>query len=349
MSGIVVDLFAGVGGLSWGFQEVGYQVKVAVEKDAVHAATYSKNHESTKVINSLVDDVAVEDIIEITGTDIEIICGGPPCQSFSNQGRQAKDDPRGLLIWSFFKKVSFLRPKHFVMESVPGIISPKFQGVFQSLLDKFNRIGYRTSWRQLNAAEFGTPQDRNRIIVIGTLPGYKLPCIPKPKSSDEWVTVQDAIADLPEVDNFPELLKWDTLDYGLLGKPSKYIEKLNKSVSEIKAITGMQRTIHADEVKERFSRTLPNKIEPISRFKKLAWSGRSNTLKASYDNSRHTACRPIHPIQPRVITVREAARLHGYPDNFVFTRTKAKAYQQIGNSVPPLLSLAIAQEMLKVC
>ncbi|QLE46359.1 DNA cytosine methyltransferase (plasmid) [Nostoc sp. C052] len=347
MLGTVVDLYSGVGGLTWGFHQTGFQVKVAIEKDPIHAATYSQNYPSTHVINRSATEVTAEEIVKIAGADIQILVGGPPCQRYSIQSRQMDNDPRGLLIWDFSNKVSLLRPKHFVMENVPGLIAPKFKPVFDALLESFRKIGYGISWRKLNAAEYGTPQDRNRIIVVGTLVGNKLPRIPKP--SQEQVTVQDAIADLPEVENFPELLEGDAIDYSLLGSPSDYVRRLNQKVN-IQVITGMQRTSHSPEVQERFLATLPNKIEPISRFKKLAWGGRSNTLRAAYDKAHgnHTPPRPIHPDQGRCITVRESARLHGYPDGFRFARTKTKAYQQIGNSVPPLLSLAIAQELAKV-
>lgn len=348
MSGIVVDLYSGVGGLTWGFEQAGFQVKVAVEKDPIHAATYSQNYQNTHVFNRSVADVTAAEIVEIAGADIQVLVAGPPCQKYSIQSRQKDDDPRGLLIWDFSEKVSVLRPRHFIMENVPGLIAPKFKPIFDALLETFKVIGYQISWRKLNAAEYGTPQDRNRIIIIGTLIGNKLPRIPKP--CQEEVNVRDAIADLPEVEDFPELIEGDTVDYKLLGSPSEYVSRLNRKVSGIQRITGMQRTNHTLEVQERFLATLPNKIEPISRFKKLAWSGRSNTLRASYDkeHGNHTAPRPIHPTQGRCITVRESARLHGYADDFIFTRIKSKAYQQIGNSVPPQLSLAIACEIAKV-
>jgi DNA (cytosine-5)-methyltransferase 1 len=212
-------------------------------------------------------------------------------------------------------------------------------------------------YRVLNAADYAVPQDRRRLFLIGTRRG--LPAPRYPDLSTHKTTVWDAIGDLPDADNFNELsvmdtvrTKWETKSIyarrlrGLATDSSdySYTREFDQNL-----LSSSLRTEHTELSQSRFIATVQGKTEPVSRFRKLAPEGLCNTLRAGTDSARgaFTSPRPIHPFLPRVITVREAARLHSYPDWFRFHSTKWHGFRQIGNSVPPLLARAVAGEILK--
>jgi DNA (cytosine-5)-methyltransferase 1 len=209
----------------------------------------------------------------------------------------------------------------------------------------------------LNAADFGVPQDRRRLFLIGTRPDLPAPHYPQPRPNQ--ANVAEAIGDLPNADDFAVLRTSDEVST-IWETHSSYARQLRgfdrdphdysyPRPYDPHLLTSSLRTAHTPGSRARFSATLPGKTEPISRFRRLAADGLCNTLRAGTDSARgaHTSPRPIHPLFPRVITVREAARLHSYPDWFRFHATKWHGCRQIGNSVPPLLARAIASEILK--
>jgi DNA (cytosine-5)-methyltransferase 1 len=214
-----------------------------------------------------------------------------------------------------------------------------------------------TPYKVLNAADYGVPQDRRRLFLIGTRKDLKVPNYPEPHQ--ERVNVLEAIGDLPDADRFDVLWETDTVSFqwetkstyarklrGFDPDPDDYSHPRNFSPD---ILTCSLRTQHTQSSRIRFEATLPGKTESISRFRKLEPEGICNTLRAGTDSARgaHTSPRPIHPFSPRVITVREAARLHSYPDWFRLHTTKWHGCRQIGNSVPPLLARAVASELLK--
>ena len=241
----------------------------------------------------------------------------------------------------------------------------------KEIFNKFAQNNYkvRTDYKILNAANYGVPQLRERLFIIGAKKELKLPKYPnfitQYNSEDNLSlpstpTVKDAIQDLPEVNNYSELNNKDSV-IANYGKPSFYVKKLRNLLNLIddysyprdydqQLLTASLRTKHRQTSIDRFKRTPQGKIEPISRFLKLHPDGLCNTLRAGTPSNRgaHTSPRPIHPFTPRCITVREAARLHSYPDWFRFHVTKWHGFRQLGNSVPPLLAKAIAQEIIKV-
>lgn len=346
---IAVDLFSGCGGFRLGMERANIQTKLSIEIDKNHAETYKKNFPGSAVINDSVENVSAETIWKAVGTDkISIVFGGPPCQAFSMQGKRDESDPRRNLIWEFQRIVAELRADYFIFENVRGLLQGKMLPLFESYLKKFRELGYFLSYRLVNASWFGVPQHRERVIVVGCRHGKTLPKIPYPQEGRRLRScIFDAIGDLPEIEDYPELIEGDVI--AVSGVESEYVKNINRGWERPEFISGMQRTEHSQDVRDRFNATPPGGVEPISRFMRLKWDGISATLKAGTQGStRHTATRPIHPQTPRCISVRESARIMGFPDAFTFADNKHTSLIQIGNSIPPLLAEEIGNSVVAV-
>jgi DNA (cytosine-5)-methyltransferase 1 len=289
--------------------------------------------------------------------DVDVVFGGAPCQGFSLIGKRAFDDPRNQLVYHFVRIVSELRPKYFVFENVKGLTLGPHRQFLQEIVEAFQAEGYEVllPYRVLNAAEYGVPQDRRRLFLMGSRRGLALPAYPAGTGA---TTVAQAIGDLPEAEDFSELKQRDWVR-AKFGRPSRYAAVLRGRVADPNdfshprafdktTLTSSALTDHTDLSRKRFAATLHGKTETVSRFLKLDPNGVCNTLRAgtASDRGAFTSPRPIHPNTPRVITVREAARLHSYPDWFRFHATKWHGFRQIGNSVPPLLGRAVASEIV---
>lgn len=362
MRPIAIDLFAGAGGMSLGFEQAGFDIAASVEIDPIHCATHKYNFPYSATICANVIDMSGHEIrsrANIGTSDIDVVFGGAPCQGFSMIGKRVIDDPRNQLVFHYVRIVRELQPKYCVFENVKGLTLGKPSGILKELINELNTAGYDVvlPYQVLNAADYGVPQDRRRLFLIGTRRGLTVPNYPEP--SKKRTTVWEAIGDLPDADGFEELNASDTVctewkteatyarqlrcleeDHNNYG----YARKFNPE-----ALSSSLRTKHTELSKIRFIETEHGKTEAVSHFRKLDPSGLCNTLRAGTDSARgaFTSPRPIHPLFPRVITVREAARLHSYPDWFRFHTTKWHGFRQIGNSVPPLLARAVAAEIVK--
>ncbi len=374
---LAVDLFAGAGGMSLGFEQAGFDVVASVDIDPIHCATHEYNFPASQTLCKSAAAITGNEIRELGGIgrrEIAVVFGGAPCQGFSLIGKRALDDPRNRLVFHFMRIVLELRPRYWVLENVQGLIVGHARRVVTELLDEFAKNGYLvvSGYRVLNAAEYGVPQDRRRLFLFGasrgeTLPKYPSPiCVPAERSSSlnttglpSGPTVWDAIGDLPEAENYPELLERDWT-VGKFKTPSKYAAILRglkrdptdfsyRREYEPAILTSSLRATHTPLSRRRFKATPHGDTEPVSRFHKLDPAGICNTLRAgtASDRGAFTSPRPIHPFTPRCITAREAARLHSYPDWFRFHATKWHGFRQIGNSVPPLLARAVASEILR--
>ncbi|MDD5333172.1 MAG: DNA cytosine methyltransferase [Rhodoferax sp.] len=359
---IGIDLFAGAGGLSLGFEQAGFDIAAAVEIDPIHCATHEHNFPYAKTICASVVDVGGDDIrrrANLGDVEIDVVFGGAPCQGFSLIGKRAFDDPRNQLVLHYVRIVAELQPKYFVFENVKGLTLGKHVAFLNELIAALGGAGYDvvSPYQVLNAADFGVPQDRKRLFVVGARRGLTLPKYPT--GIESRTTVWEAIGDLPDADGFDELNTSDSIQIawtttapyalrlrGLERDPTDYGYRREFDPN---ALTSSLRTEHTELSKSRFMATEHGQTEPISRFRKLPPDGLCNTLRAGTDSARgaFTSPRPIHPYLPRVVTVREAARLHSYPDWFRFHSTKWHGFRQIGNSVPPLLARAIASEITK--
>jgi DNA (cytosine-5)-methyltransferase 1 len=393
-----IDLFSGAGGLALGFEQAGFDVLASVEYDPVHAAVHEFNFPLTQIVCGDITRMSSDRVlaaarlgaerhgIEWDGT-VDVIFGGPPCQGFSLIGKRALDDPRNELVFHFFRMISEIRPRYFVMENVPGMTRGGHSGILAQLVENFEAAGYQVApHRLLNAADYGVPQDRKRLFLVGALQGEQLPEYPAPtvtprpkrqpvgslhdlKMLDNrplGPSVWDAIGDLPDADEFPELIDSDrvVLDEARAAAAervsSEYARRMRGLIRDDDdythprphdqaLLTASTRTHHTREVVRRFGETEPGSTEPISRFYRPDANGLCNTLRAGSGSERgaHTSPRPIHPLRNRVITVREAARLHSFPDWFQFNTTKWHGFRQIGNAVAPLVGRAVGSSIIK--
>ncbi len=338
----------------------GFSIGAAVEYDPIHASTHAFNFPECSTICRSVSDIDGEYIrrnSKIGTEQIAVVFGGAPCQGFSLIGHRLLEDPRNHLVYDFVRIVSDLRPKYFVFENVKGLTIGQHKKFLHELMEEFSARGYvvKEDYSVLNAADFGVPQQRFRLFLLGALKGLPLPNYPAPTHSPtgngkllRTPSVWDAIGDLPEADTFEELLERDWV-MARFKTPSQYAKRLRQERDSRgrELLSSSLRTIHTPLSIRRFRKTAQGNVEPVSRFLKLDPDGLCNTLRAgtASDRGAFTSPRPIHPYSPRCITVREAARLHSYPDWFRFHVTKWHGFRQVGNSVPPLLGRAVASEV----
>ncbi len=376
MRPIGIDLFAGAGGMSLGFEQAGFDVVAAVEIDPVHCATHEFNFPNCKVLPRSVEGLKGSEIRVAAGIGsrtVDVVFGGAPCQGFSMIGQRVLDDPRNRLVRDFLRIVSELDATYFVFENVKGLT----QGKHRKFLDEFiayaDDLGYavRKPWQVLDAANFGVPQHRERLILFGAKKEHELPDYPELWTNPadgkrkileglpEGPSVSDALDDLPDAEAYEELRETDEVRVQEWGECSHFAKEMraltnnawhrgHPRVWEPELFTSSARTEHTSISRRRFSETSGGETEPISRFYKLHPNGLSNTLRAGTDGARgaFTSPRPIHHRYNRCVTVREMARLHGYPDWFRFNETKWHGARQIGNSVPPPLARAVAEQVI---
>ncbi|MFZ0339045.1 MAG: DNA cytosine methyltransferase [Terracidiphilus sp.] len=372
---IGIDLFSGAGGLSLGFEQAGFDVLAAVEIDPIHCAVHKFNFPDCAVLPKSVSSLTAEEIRARAGIGrrkVDVVFGGAPCQGFSLIGHRALDDPRNSLVREFVRLVSELKASYFVFENVKGLTIGEHKGLLEELIEEFARRGYRSQlpWRVLDTADFGVPQHRERLILIGARKGIRLPEYPsaifRPADAEKrsllpkGPSCRDALGDLPDAEQFQTLVHLDEVQTTGWGRPSRYAREMHCIGDDSwhfgyvrewdrHLLTSSLRTEHTKISRKRFEATAPGLVEPISRFYKLSAEGLSNTLRAGTDSSRgaFTSPRPIHYSYPRCITVREMARLHGFPDWFRFHQTKWHGARQIGNAVPPPLARAVATQIIR--
>ncbi|QQS11019.1 MAG: DNA cytosine methyltransferase [Rhodospirillales bacterium] len=373
---IGIDLFAGAGGMSLGFEQAGFDVAAAVEIDPIHGAVHKFNFPETAVLARSVVGLTAAEIrkaAKIGGRRVDCVFGGPPCQGFSLIGHRVLDDPRNSLVLEFVRLVAELDARTFVFENVKGLTVGSHKAFLHELVATFDGLGYevRLPWRVLDAARYGVPQHRERLILFGAKKGTPLPDYPAPSTNPAGdrkpiaglpvgPTCLDAIGDLPDADRYDALLETDGVAPDAFGAPSPYAAQLRCLGNDAwhfgyprawnpAVLTSSARTTHTDISRRRFAEVAPGNVEPISRFFKLAPDGLSNTLRAGTDGARgaFTSPRPIHYEHARCVTVREMARLHGFPDWFRLHATKWHGARQIGNAVPPPLARAIANGVLE--
>ena len=340
---IVGDLFAGVGGMSEGFKMAGgYDIAFAVEFDKEIASAYQKNHIGTDVYPM---DIREIDVVKLhkKHPHIDVIIGGPPCQSKKKKGKRLNlDDPRNFLFQQYVRFVKEFKPKYFVLENVPNIITTS-KGYFKNqIVEAFNKLGYEVKYGVLKATDFGVPQDRHRAVFLGQLGKIEID-LPKPEG--KTTNIQQAIYDLPFIDSGEgeELSSYDK-------KPmSDYQKELRGSC---KVLHNHVATKHSKLALQRLSlipkgagkEVLPEEHRTKSIYSgtwcRLLEDGVAATITTRFDTP--SSGRFTHPILNRCLTVREAARIQSFPDSFVFYGTKTIQMKEVGNAVPPFLARAIA-------
>jgi DNA (cytosine-5)-methyltransferase 1 len=365
---IAVEFFAGAGGLSLGLEQAGFDVVLAVDRDGYHVATHERNFPNGLAICASVTDLDGAKLRGLLGTDreIDLVAGGPPCQGFSHMGTRDLLDPRNTLVNEFVRLVLELRPKAFLMENVPGMQTGATAAIFEHALERWQNEepGYviTTPVRTLNAAEFGVPQTRERLFVLGIRRDIGCP-VQYPDGplggQPARPTVREAIGDLPRLAEHPEMLETDSTTYDKSRPNSPYARVLRgmeqdpTDFSHPRAWDRSKATCsaavrHRPEVAALYAATISGTMVPGHKLPKLHPNGLAPTLRAGSESEHgsYTAPRPVHPEEPRCITAREAARLHGYPDWFQFYPGKWHAYRQIGNSVCPPVARALGRQLM---
>lgn len=363
-----MDLFAGAGGMTLGLEQAGFDVVAAVEYDPVHAATHEFNFSETKTICASVTDLSVEELCERAGVrkgDLDLVVGGPPCQGFSLMGKRALEDNRNRLVFDFHRLVVGTEARYFMMENVPGMKVGEQAGLLAELVERFRESEYECRPVELvTATDCGVPQERTRLFLVGSRRDQRLPAGYRQLTSATGISfppcpnVADALFDLPEAEEYPELLERDWV-LAKFGEPSPYAQAMrgiirqegdysHERIWDRDVLTSSMRTVHTEKSIRRFRNTAPGSVEPISRFLRLDPDGFCNTLRAGTDSKRgaYTSPRPIHPLTPRVLTVREAARLHSLPDWFRLHSTKWHGFRQVGNSVAPNVGRVVAESII---
>lgn len=344
----VIDLFAGVGGLSLGFEQNGFNVVLANEYDASIAASYKKNHIGTKMIVGDITQLDLESVFQPYKYKIDVVIGGPPCQGFSQKGRRKTiHDERNFLFKYYVKVVKLVRPKYFVMENVPNLLTAEGGYFKKEIGELFNDIGYSLNMGVLNASDFGVPQNRRRAVIIGKQKS-DAPDLPEPKGVK--VTIWDAISDLAYL-NSGEGTEEQKYRFA---PETDYQRKLR---GRCNILHNHVATKHSPLALERLSLIPPNSGRdalPKEHLTKSIYSGTwtrmrkdeiSVTITTRFDTP--SSGKFTHPFLDRAITVREAARIQSFPDDFVFIGNKGSQMKQVGNAVPPLLAGAIAQVIIK--
>lgn len=354
----VIDLFSGVGGLSLGAARAGFRVAASAELDPIASKSHAENFPRTKHIEKDVAQLSGADLLEAAGLnrgELAGLIGGPPCQGFSLIGRRQKADPRNDLFGHFFRLVSETRPAFYVAENVPGILSENTRELVESAMSAIPKRYVRLEPIRVQAHLYGAPTTRTRVFFIG----YDPDRLPNLKGSDFVdtagivpVTVGDAFSGLPGVRSYwqDESQSWRKIKelpdsafarrvLGMVPPGTGNADAISLLQSK-RLVSGFLGTAHADETVERFSKLKPGEVDAIYRSPRLKLDGFCPTLRAGTNSDRgsYQAVRPIHPRSPRVISPREAARLQGFPDWFVFHPTKWHSFRQIGNSVSPIVA-----------
>ncbi len=343
----VIDLFAGVGGLSLGFEKKGFDVVLANEYDASIATSYIANHKNTKMIVGDITSLDLEDTFGKLAGTIDVVIGGPPCQGFSQKGqRKTIHDERNFLFKYYVSVVELVKPKYFVMENVPNLLTAE-GGYFRHEIEElFNKLGYSLEYGVLNASDYGVPQNRRRAVIIGKLDG-DAPKLPVPKRNN--VTIWDAISDLAYLESGEGS---EEQEYKYPAE-SDYEKMLRKDSSKL---FNHIATKHSPLALERLALIPPNagrEVLPEEHLTKSIYSGTwtrmkkdeiSVTITTRFDTP--SSGKFTHPFLNRAITVREAARIQSFPDNFHFVGNKGSQMKQVGNAVPPLLAAAIAEVIM---
>lgn len=343
----VIDLFAGVGGLSLGFEKNGFDVVLANEYDASIAAAYEKNHTGTKMIVGDITKLDLEQTFKPYAGATDVVIGGPPCQGFSQKGqRKTIHDKRNFLFTYYVKVVELVRPKYFLMENVPNLLTAE-NGYFKSEIEElFNGLGYNLKMGVLNASDYGVPQNRRRAIIIGKQKS-KAPELPLPKNYK--VTIWDAISDLAYLNSGEGSEKQE---YKIA--PKTDYERIMRGENTV--LYNHIATKHSPLALERLALIPPNsgrEVLPKEHLTKSIYSGTwtrmrkdeiSVTITTRFDTP--SSGKFTHPFLNRAITVREAARIQSFPDDFIFVGNKGSQMKQVGNAVPPLLASAIAEVIM---
>ena len=332
----IIDLFCGIGGLSLGFEQAGFEVVSAVDMWADAVKTYNHNREERVAEVISVEEYNVKELPAIIAHEkITGIIGGPPCQGFSTVGKREVDDPRNKMYLEFYKAVKLADPEFFLIENVKGMLTLNKGAFVKDLLKRFGKdgLGYTISYKLLNAADYGIPQNRYRVFYIG----IKNKKFVFPEPFDYKLTAKDGIGDLEGATQEK---------YG--SSPQNEYQRVMRG--NVNKPVNQEYTIHTEKTISIISqvpdggniRDLPPEIWHVRKynkaFERMGTFKPSNTIDTGHRNYFHYS-------EPRIPTVRESARIQSFPDSFEILGTRGSQYKQVGNAVPPMLAKIIAERI----
>lgn len=334
-----IDLFCGCGGLSLGFEKAGFNILLGIDawEDAI--TTFNYNHKNSKGLCADLSTLNPKDIVsQLDGKSVDVIIGGPPCQGFSVAGKRIVDDERNKLYKNFVRFVEFFKPKAFMMENVPNILSIGNGIVRDAIVKDFSNLGYKVVYKILTASDYGVPQNRRRTFFVGFKNGNEF-TFPLPTVKQK-VTSKEAISDLPDKTVL------DGEKYPVTPQ-SNYQKLMRKNVN---GLYNHRVTVHTEQTKRIIAmvpdggnyKDLPVELQQTRKVH-IAWT-RLDSSKPSFTidcgHNHH-----FHYKYNRVPTVRESARIQSFPDNFIFLGKLGSQLRQVGNAVPPLMAEEIAKEI----
>jgi len=347
----IVDLFAGVGGLSYGFSQLPeYNILAANEIEKDISIAYTLNYPEVEMLNCDIANLN-EDVLRdvLKGQKVDIVLGGPPCQSYSTVGKRQMDD-RANLFLQYKRILQILQPKAFVFENVVGILSMDKGRLFARVQEAFEELGYSLKYQILDAVNYGVPQHRERVILVGFKGNnpFEYPMPTHGEGLIPYVALKDAFADLPSLKSGESATQY-------LCEPTNaflgFVRKDGVALVEHDApkngehLVRLMQALGDGQSKD----DLPEELRPKSgypnTYAKLWWERPSTTVTRNFACPSSSRC--IHPRDSRAMTIREGARLQSFPDDYKFYGGKGMKRLEIGNAVPPLLSQEIAKQMLK--
>ncbi|HZJ78745.1 MAG TPA: DNA cytosine methyltransferase [Clostridia bacterium] len=347
----IVDLFAGVGGLSYGFSKMlQFDIIAANEIEKDISIAYTLNHPNVNMMNCDINDLTEETLSNaLDGKKVDVVVGGPPCQSYSTLGKRQMDE-RANLFMQYKRVLTILQPRAFVFENVVGILSMDKGRLFQQIKSEFEELGYILKHSVLNAVDFGVPQHRERVILVGFKDNnsFSYPTPTHGTGLKPHVTLKDAIGDLPVIKS------GQFKDFYQLPADNDFLRFVRADDSEIVSEHSAPRNgAHLVQIMEALKDgqskdDLPEEIRPKSgygnTYAKLWWKRPSTTITRNFACPSSSRC--VHPRDSRAMSIREGARLQSFPDDYKFYGADGMKRLEIGNAVPPLLSVVIAKQML---
>lgn len=354
-----LDLFAGCGGMSLGFKWAGFDIKVSNDFWEPAAETYINNHKETKMIIADIKNLDADEISKYYPRGVDVIIGGPPCQGFSMCGTRDVFDKRNTLFYEYARLVKELNPYIFVMENVKGILSmknPEGELIIDVIKNIFSNLGYSVEYKVLNTAEFGVPQFRERVLLVGirTDLSYTKFSFPTPIHYStntlmfrrKYITLREALSDIPNNNSLIGELEY-------MSPMSEYQCFIRDGQTKI---FNHEMPQHDKLVEQRMSfvpqggnwKNIPEEFRAggihSNAYRRLSLDEPSITIKHAYKSMI------IHPIYNRCLTIREVARIQSFPDSYIFFNSKTSQYQQLANAVPPIfakeLGLAVKNNLI---
>lgn len=338
----VIDFFCGCGGLSYGFEKAGYNILLGIDNDAMALKTFELNHTGSKTICGDITKITYKEHIKKTIGEkkVDLIVGGPPCQGMSLSGPRKFDDPRNKLYLSYIRLVAEIKPRAFIIENVPGLVS-LFKGeIKDSIIEKLSNLGYKVNHEIMLASDYGVPQNRKRVVFVGVRDGKFV----FQKKLKEIITCEMALSDLPPL---VETLGESSMQYA--SAPQNSYQSLMRENSL--QVQNHVAAAHSEKIKHIISlvpdggnyKNLPEEYKSTRNFH-VAWTRFNSQKPAPTIDTGHR--HHFHYKYNRVPTVRESARLQSFPDNFTFLGNKTQQFRQVGNAVPPLMAERIAIKLL---